>query len=214
MCEVVIQYGDDISDKGEDAVFSEGFCQAWIHRRCLVLSKKLYDNLGKSNDPFLCAYCALCKQSQEIDKLKRLISPLTSQSITNQSVQVLSDEISHLKSKLESDSSSQVEQIANTNSIAGNKKLTQVPSSKTSTKLDRKFNLVFYGIEESPPNTMRSERLKAELSGILGVIDNLVSNIDANSIKDYHRLGKYNLNRSKPRPIVTQFAKTRHNGAY
>ena len=205
---MVIQDGDDITDKGEDAAFCEGFCQAWIHRRCLGLSKKLYDNLGKSNDPFLCAYCALRKQSQGIDELKRLISPLTSQSITNQSVQVLSDEISHLKSKLESDSSSQVEQVANTNSIAGNKKLTQVPSSKTSTKLDRKFNLVFYSIEESPPNTVRSERLKAELSRILDVINNLVSNIDASSIKDYHRLGKYNPNRSKPRPILVKFLRS------
>ena len=50
VCEVVIQDGDDISDKGEDA--GEGICQAWIHRRSLGLSKKLYDNLGKSNDPF------------------------------------------------------------------------------------------------------------------------------------------------------------------
>ena len=77
VCEVVIQDGDDISDKGEDAVFHEGICQAWIHRRCLGLSKKLYDNLGKSNDP----YCALHKQSQEIDELKKLISPLTSPSV-------------------------------------------------------------------------------------------------------------------------------------
>ena len=52
VCEVVIQGGDDISDKGEDAVFREGICQAWIHRRCLGFSKKLYDNLGNSNDPF------------------------------------------------------------------------------------------------------------------------------------------------------------------
>ena len=120
----------------------------------------------------------------------------------------MSKEISHLKSKLESDSSSQVEQVANTNSISGNKKRTQIPSSKTSTKLDRKFNLVFYGIEESPSNTARSERLKVELSGILGVINNIISKIDANSIKDYHRLGKYNPNRSKPRPILVKFLRS------
>ena len=126
VCEVVIQDGDDISDKGEDAVFCKGICQAWIHRRCLGLSKKLYDNLGKSNDPFLCVYCALHKQSQEIDELERLISPLTSPCVDNQGIQTLSKEISHLKSKLESDSSSQVEQVANTNSISGNKKRTQV----------------------------------------------------------------------------------------
>ena len=120
----------------------------------------------------------------------------------------MSKEISHLKCKLESDSSSQVEQVANTNSISGNKKRTQIPSSKTSTKLDRKFNLVFYGIEESPSNTARSERLKAELSGILGIINNIVSKIDTNSIKDYHRLGKYNPNRSKPRPILVKFLRS------
>ena len=55
---------------------------------------------------------------------------------------------------------------------------------------------------------MRSERRKAELSGILGVTDNLVSYIDANSIKDYHHLGKYNPNRSKPRPILVKFLRS------
>ena len=52
VCEVVIQDGDDISDKREDAVFREGVCQVWIHHRCLGFSKKLYDNLGKFHDPF------------------------------------------------------------------------------------------------------------------------------------------------------------------
>ena len=52
MCEVAIQDGDDISDKREDAAFCEGICHAWIHHRCLGFSQKLYDNLGKSNDPF------------------------------------------------------------------------------------------------------------------------------------------------------------------
>ena len=33
-CKVVIQDGVDMSDMGEDAPFCEGFCQAWIHRRC------------------------------------------------------------------------------------------------------------------------------------------------------------------------------------
>ena len=57
-------------------------------------------NLGKSNDPFLCVYCALRKQSQEIDELKRLMSPLTSPSNANQNIQALSDEISQLKIRL------------------------------------------------------------------------------------------------------------------
>ena len=30
VCEVVIQDGDDISGKGEDAVFCEAICQVWI----------------------------------------------------------------------------------------------------------------------------------------------------------------------------------------
>ena len=142
--------------------------------RDLLCSKSCRHNRPRpTNDPFLCVYCALHKQSQEIDELKRLISLLTSP-----------------------------------NSISGNKKLTQVPSSKTSTTLDRKFNLVFYGIEENPPNTVRSERLKAELSRILGVINNIVSKIDANFIKDYHCLRKYNPNRSKPRPILVKFLRS------
>ena len=49
--------------------------------------------VAKPNDWFLCTYCVLCKQSQEIDEFKRLISPLTSQSVAKQSVQALSDEL-------------------------------------------------------------------------------------------------------------------------
>ena len=55
---------------------------------------------------------------------------------------------------------------------------------------------------------MRSKTLKVELSRILGIINNVVSKVDANSIKDYHCLERYNPNRSNPRPILVKFLRS------
>ena len=71
---------------------------------------------------------------------------------------------------------------------------------------DRKFNIVLYGVEESPLNTSRSKRMQDDLSKCLQVLHNLDEDIQASSIKDYFRLGKFNsANKSKSRPILIKF---------
>ena len=39
-----------------DAVFCE-LCNTWLHFKCLKFSKKQYNNLSSSNDPFFCTKC-------------------------------------------------------------------------------------------------------------------------------------------------------------
>jgi len=61
---------------GQDAIFCEGACDAWLHRRCAGLSKPLCNTLEKSSDPFFCPHCQLKKYAGEIDKIKTVINSL------------------------------------------------------------------------------------------------------------------------------------------
>ena len=38
--------------EGEDALFCEGKCQAWLHRRCACITKARFDRISTSEAPF------------------------------------------------------------------------------------------------------------------------------------------------------------------
>ena len=42
---------------GEEALFCEGHCQAWLHRRCAFITKARFVRISSSEAPFLCCYC-------------------------------------------------------------------------------------------------------------------------------------------------------------
>lgn len=63
----------------EDAVFCDGLCQAWAHRKCIGLSKQLYKVISESGDIFLCSYCSLACYQKEIADLSEKIKMLSSQ---------------------------------------------------------------------------------------------------------------------------------------
>ena len=58
ICDFIIKT-DNEANEGEDALFCEGFCQSWAHRKCLAHSKQLYKVISESGDPFSCSYCSL-----------------------------------------------------------------------------------------------------------------------------------------------------------
>ena len=41
ICDVFVRDCDDKS-KSDDALFCEGDCQAWLHRKCVGMTRKLY----------------------------------------------------------------------------------------------------------------------------------------------------------------------------
>ena len=71
----IIESSDDTD--GDDAFFCEGDCKAWLHRKCVCLSKKLYDKLSIFDDPFYCSHFIIAKQSQEISVLRNQVDDLT-----------------------------------------------------------------------------------------------------------------------------------------
>lgn len=70
---------------------------------------------------------------------------------------------------------------------------------------DRKFNAVFYGIEEPSAGTVKSARQSHDLDKLLNIFTDIGLSLSAASIKDYHRLGKFKQSANRPRPILVKF---------
>ena len=56
--------------EGEDALFCEGKCQAWLNRRCACITKARFDRTSTSEAPFLCHDCEAEAQCDAIDSLQ------------------------------------------------------------------------------------------------------------------------------------------------
>ena len=44
-CKVIVEHNEEKKIEGDDAVFCEGTCNAWVHRMCVGLSKHSYEAL-------------------------------------------------------------------------------------------------------------------------------------------------------------------------
>ena len=65
-----------------------------------------------------------------------------------------------------------------------------------------------YGVQESPPNTNRPTRLDHDLTNITHAFSQAEVPLERNSIKDCRRLGKFNEQANKPRPILVTFLRS------
>ena len=70
---------------------------------------------------------------------------------------------------------------------------------------DRKFNIVIYGIKESPPSTPKETRLNCDLDNLHHTLSNIDSSLNTSCIQDFHRLGKFNATNPKPRLLLVKF---------
>ena len=59
---------------GQDSVFCEGHCQAWLHNHCASLSSIAYQAVSQMQAPFYCRHCHLDNQSKESATLKATVS--------------------------------------------------------------------------------------------------------------------------------------------
>ena len=176
---------------GDEAVFCEGSCQGWIHRKCVGMTRPAFERLGEFDTPFLCSYCMLVSQNKEISRLANIIEGL------NSSITTLTETIQSHVTK-----SSAPAQLANaeTNATATNK-----TNTHENLQQDRKFNVVLYGIDECPKGTPRHERSGLDLSNVAKVITKVDENVNPLSIRDLHQLGKYQEQSRYPRPILIRF---------
>ena len=64
------------SNDGEEAIYCDGCC-GWIHRQCTGLSDPFFKLFTENEDvPFLCVYCMLKTQSDEIASLRSTITEM------------------------------------------------------------------------------------------------------------------------------------------
>ena len=71
--------------------------------------------------------------------------------------------------------------------------------------VERHFNVVVYGIQESPAKTVRSTRSKDDQEHLTPIFASIDPSIQKLSIKDSHHLGKCKSDHTRPRPILVKF---------
>jgi len=184
---------------GDEALFCEGSCQGWIHRKCAGVTRPAFDKLGESDTPYFCSHCTLVNQNKEINNLANIIKDL------NTSIMSLTETISSLQSNI-TKQSNQVQQPST--SVSPPTASPRLVSSNSFTSSDRKFNVVVYGITECPANTNKQSRTQADLATFTTTLKEKKVMIESDSIKDLHRLGKYNSGNAKPRPLLVKFLRS------
>ena len=75
---------------------------------------------------------------------------------------------------------------------------------------DRIFNVVVYGIEECPTNTIRPARLQKDFDSVSSIFSGLGVTPDPGTIVDCYRLGKFKVQPPRPRPILVKFRSVIH----
>lgn len=58
------------SHYGEDTIYCEGACSAWMHCHCVGLSVPQFAQMSSNS---VCVYCTLSKQEIEINKLQKTV---------------------------------------------------------------------------------------------------------------------------------------------
>ena len=200
VCEKAILEPDEETE-GHEALFCEGECQGWIHRQCAGITRLGYDKLGESTIAFLCSYCTLVRQHQEIDTLKHTIKSLSNK--VSELEASLKPNAPQLPQSMETESSDTINHTAiqQESPTATTDPVTKSPPPEILPG-ERKFNLVIYGIAECPKETPRHDRQKSDLTNCLSVVSKLNTEIDSHSIQDCLRLGKYQKQLTRPRPIL------------
>ena len=205
VCEEAILEPGENSD-GDEAVFCEGDCQGWIHRKCAGLTRPAFLKLGESDSQYLCSHCMLVNQNSEINKLMNTIKDL------NASIVSLTETITLLQSSV--NNTNQSDQTAGNTSTSPNipsEASVNTSANITNTKArntDRNHNIVIYGIQECPPNMPRVARSKLDLEKVLPILNTIDTSIGDTSINDIHRLGKFSADNNRPRPILVKFLRT------
>ena len=165
------------------------------------LTAQAFSALCKSNKPYLCSYCMILEQSNEILKLKETVAGLTDQ--------IKKLEAKHDKHHVQRHPVHQTEAaptpVAARPTLPINRTQSAVPNISAA---ERKFNIVTYGIKESPQNTNRQERMKHDLDCVLTSLAKTGVPIDSEDIKDLYRLGKYDSKNERPRPLLVKFLRS------
>ena len=183
--------------RGDDSIYCEGYCDAWIHRRCAGLSATNFKVLSEAGEDqtFFCLYCELQAHKSEIENLMSSITELQTH-------------LFELKRKLEATQQASSKQPEKTHAPLPSTSATKEIHSQRANNTDRKFNLVVYGIPECSQKTNRQLQTKQNLENVIEALSKADDEIEPNDIKDLYRLGKYDSKSERPRPLLIKFLRS------
>ena len=187
-CPVCLDIIIDAKDgqKGQESVFCEGVCNGWIHRRCAGLSSAAFAVISSDSHPFYCPNCRLDRQSQEIADLKATIQQLT-------------ETVQTAKNNLPAPTCIQAgTSYAAVTAASAPASPPTTTHGDQHTRPDRRFNLVIFGIKESPKGTKRHIRSADDIKAATSILSSINPSISEFSIRDCYRLGKYSEDRHRP----------------
>ncbi len=182
-------YDKQIDDIVEDLILCEGKCQGWIHRMCAGLFKKALKLAQDSPLPFLCHYC---NTKEEISLLKTELAAAKS---------AVNNPITQNSSLQQSQTYSSVVQ---NNPDIFSPNLILPRASPTSGLQEKKFNIIVYGVEESPKGSNRHLRDIQDTRAVTEIFKLVEPQVPDHSLRDCHYVtakGQGNI----PKPNVDQF---------
>ena len=134
-----------------------------VHVRRGFIGNAVFSTFRNSDDSFECLYCVLCKYKQEVEDLKIQVSFLTTELATRKkSTQPVTT------SEPQSDSTLVNTNNNNSHSVFPSKSIQQPKPPQAAP--ENKFNLIFYGVSESPINTQRTDRQQHDFQEISSIL--------------------------------------------
>jgi len=151
VCENVIVTASK-DKEGDDAVFCEGYCQGWSHRKCIGFSKQLFKVMCESDDQFLFSYCLLACYQKEIVELSDKVKTLSLEiaQLKSQDPRSVIDETenfhSHVSNHTDQPSITSHPHISSPQDISG---MITSALSKEKEKEKWQLNLIVHNLKES-----------------------------------------------------------------
>ena len=207
--------------KGHDSIFCEGTCNMWLHRGCAGLSKSAFLLVTQSTDSFYCPHCRLDIQDKEISSLKDAIASLSKDlTVIKSLIDISSKSSDYTTASAPAPGTSDTSKSSKSN-LTPSKSKTKAEINppfdhhpdnntkpNTKPKPERKFNIVDFGIQERPQGSSRYNRWKHDLDEVTSIFSTLDESFQINSVRDCYRLGRYSVNRPRPRPVMVNLNST------
>jgi len=200
----------DQLEEQHEVLVCEGGCNSTVHRYCAGVTREYYAKLITDTEPFTCQYCTLRTYRAMVVQLQSDVENLKSELASMKAaVQARTPERRTENIPTEGASLSYAEATSGGGDKPPQHTTPRGTQPQSRSVSNNKFTIVLYGVNECPPGSPRSTRLESDTNSVVSVFSALDNNIQAHSIKECYRLGKFDpkRNNTKPRPILVHFVR-------
>ena len=221
-----------IAEGKEQAIQCEGTCQQWFHQFCAGISTTLFKHLSSNDSPFICMSCRQQFQDAQVSQLQSEVANLRSEllelrklvhSLTNlpaiatllqgepaevnfNTERVSQPLTSNNALRLTDHSASPITVASNTVNPQTNHLQASGNSKRSnSSHVDKRFNIVIYGLNECPKGSPRHIRITKDTELACKAIKSIYPDMSDFAVCDCLRIGRYSGERT--RPLVVKFTR-------